>query len=450
MDRRNRSISWLVGCIFFIGCIAVFSSLSQADDSIHPLQLSLNGENSSSGPFFPELIKSRETFFSRQDTYAVSFELSATEDITITRVYVHTNTSNTQEMIQPLLGFSDQSLQNGSTSSEIIRLSSKEARNLPPTTLTIRLDFCIPKTEQHCSVYEKSIQILPITSLTKIKEDIDVSSVTRGVYEYDEISAAQNRTETRLLTVQELVGFDFMHLLNDTQRERLHEILQTNESTYESFLEEHFTLVPIERSSEELSKEMTDDTLAGLHALNSSSVTDAISDYQESEKASLTKEVVVYRMKHKQSQKSDFVSKIILSYTAEDDTKSFSIVEQIPKEIASQASLLRFNIDPEIIEEDPIVKWSFNDVPKGGSLDISYSVPSRIKPLETQTVVYTSDSEFLSFRGILLIIGVSLSMVAGGMVWSRRYGDRRPQNITITTGHSSSPSKEKTTKNRNI
>jgi len=43
---------------------------------------------------------------------------------------------------------------------------------------------------------------------------------------------------------------------------------------------------------------------------------------------------------------------------------TIEIIEEIPKSVAQNVSQISFSVDPEIIEEDPVVKWAFQNVPQ--------------------------------------------------------------------------------------
>ncbi len=55
------------------------------------------------------------------------------------------------------------------------------------------------------------------------------------------------------------------------------------------------------------------------------------------------------------------------------DLENISLIESIPKNIISSASLIRSEQDFKILEEDPIIKFSFKKIPMNATVKISYS-----------------------------------------------------------------------------
>gem|GEM_PF-3227585 len=50
----------------------------------------------------------------------------------------------------------------------------------------------------------------------------------------------------------------------------------------------------------------------------------------------------------------NYTSSLVLEFDA---VSSYELIETIPKSFAASASDLEFSIQPEIIEDDPVVKW---------------------------------------------------------------------------------------------
>lgn len=55
--------------------------------------------------------------------------------------------------------------------------------------------------------------------------------------------------------------------------------------------------------------------------------------------------------------KNKIEKEIVVSRLGNDDQKEIKIYEYIPKEVAQKASDLKFNVQPQILEDDPIVLW---------------------------------------------------------------------------------------------
>lgn len=71
--------------------------------------------------------------------------------------------------------------------------------------------------------------------------------------------------------------------------------------------------------------------------------------------------------------------------------RNLTIIEEIPKNIAENANELEFNIQPIILEEDPLIMWSFAKVDE--ELTLTYKVNKKITPETepTKTVVLAEE-----------------------------------------------------------
>jgi len=93
------------------------------------------------------------------------------------------------------------------------------------------------------------------------------------------------------------------------------------------------------------------------------------------------KSVSIYKVK---GQEKSYINKIVVSVTSDNGMNSLELVEIIPKSVAESAGLLVFSERPLILESDPIVKWSFNNLPKDETKDFSYTVKTTEPVDETQ------------------------------------------------------------------
>jgi hypothetical protein len=69
-----------------------------------------------------------------------------------------------------------------------------------------------------------------------------------------------------------------------------------------------------------------------------------------------------------------------------------TVFEYIPKFIADSADRIVFKIQPEIIQDDPLVAWHFAELT--GTTDLSYEVTGEVDDAasKTSTVVFAEDS----------------------------------------------------------
>ncbi|NQV09185.1 hypothetical protein HQ529_05015 [Candidatus Woesearchaeota archaeon] len=110
--------------------------------------------------------------------------------------------------------------------------------------------------------------------------------------------------------------------------------------------------------------------------------------------------------------KEVFKSKINLKIKPDKEARDVNIVETIPKSMAAHVSEVTFlGLQPQVLQADPIVQWSFDVVLKGEEKDMSYIVNKRLDTLDTVTVgaaqEVKSNLTFL-FYGLILIILVGV------------------------------------------
>jgi hypothetical protein len=72
--------------------------------------------------------------------------------------------------------------------------------------------------------------------------------------------------------------------------------------------------------------------------------------------------------------KTSVSQQIVVRNTSSQTQTAVPIYETIPKEIAQKASDLEFTVQPQIIEEDPVVLWSVDRVRPGESVNLGFKV----------------------------------------------------------------------------
>ncbi len=65
---------------------------------------------------------------------------------------------------------------------------------------------------------------------------------------------------------------------------------------------------------------------------------------------------------------------VTVSVKAERKMFDVDIIEEIPKSYAEDISQVEFSIEPEVLEDDPIVKWNFDSIKEGEEVEVSYWV----------------------------------------------------------------------------
>ncbi|MBI2971260.1 MAG: hypothetical protein HYY37_02460 [Candidatus Aenigmarchaeota archaeon] len=101
----------------------------------------------------------------------------------------------------------------------------------------------------------------------------------------------------------------------------------------------------------------------------------------------VSKSVEVFLVTAKDTGKSTTVTKVTLSFSSPVDATNIKVVEVIPKSVAASANDLVFlGLKPVILQADPIVQWSFDEVKKGESKDMSYTVKKNLTKIESTTI----------------------------------------------------------------
>jgi len=379
-----------------------------------------------------DVLSEKRKLFRQERTYGVSIDLSTKETVTIGNAMIYANDTIADPLVDFFVSLSGERLKPGKhIMQDIILSTDTDVASLPEITITLELTLC-SDSSSGCDSKLYTIRLIP-PAKPNSKKDRQERGLERR-YSYQDIKASLEKNP-RVLELEELVGFDFYHLLNDSEKRRLQQILsEKNESAYQAYLQEHFSLKPIKRTKKTVSLNDTESVLEGFSNETNRDVREAVESFKPLDKAMLSKEVLLYRLKNEETKKSDFVSKIILEYTTDKDMKGFSIVEKIPKELADDATLLRFNIEPDILERDPIVKWSFNEIPAGTTVDLTYAIPKRVGGVESDTFLY-EDSQVFSDLKLFVFIGITVGLIVVISVWyKRKYIEQRPQKITIQTG----------------
>ena len=99
-----------------------------------------------------------------------------------------------------------------------------------------------------------------------------------------------------------------------------------------------------------------------------------------------------------------YVSRVIIRIHYFDSSlNGLEIVEEIPKDVAVHVNEIAFLDAIDILENDPIVKWNINHVPKDSDYEIAYSVNKRLDDVQSTTVAGGNEpSLFAKFLSNLL------------------------------------------------
>lgn len=424
------------GYIIMIALLAVFVVMCAQNSLAAELNLFMNDRelvSSQKQVLALDILSEKRKLFGTERTYGVSIDMSSSETLTIEDTVVYANDTSADPLVDFFVSLSGEQLVPGRHITQDISIStSKQNPSFSAIMLTLDMTLCYEE-DNACRSVGYTVQLTPYGDLSSAENA--EAGVRERRYSYDDIRDTIEEKDARVLELEELVGFDFFHLLTDEEKQELNHLLsQKNATAYENYLKDHFSLSPIKRTKKSVPLNDTDSVLEAFTNEMNQDVKRAVDTFRPVEGGTLSKETLLYRLKNEQSGKSDFVSKIVLEYTAQEDTTGFSVIEKIPKEMVDDATLLRFNIEPEILERDPIVKWSFNQVPAGKTVDLTYAIPKRVEGMESDTLLY-DDSEIYSDMKVFLFVGVTAALIIVVSVWyKRRYIEQRPQKIDIQTG----------------
>ncbi len=109
----------------------------------------------------------------------------------------------------------------------------------------------------------------------------------------------------------------------------------------------------------------------------------------------------VIRAMNKETGREETKTQIKKRIIAEKDYGTLVVIEDIPKTVAQHISSLSFSEQPEVLEADPVVKWNFNNVPKGSEVDVSYAVDGEVSA-DSEAIVGGEDPGFFGKLSIWL------------------------------------------------
>ena len=142
--------------------------------------------------------------------------------------------------------------------------------------------------------------------------------------------------------------------------------------------------------------------------------------------------IETYEVKSKTTGKTTYVSKVVISFTATEDMENVEIVEVIPKSVAADISEIIFHgAQPEILQSDPIIKWSFDYVKEGETKDLSYTVKNKItEPTHTLAASIAEEKGWLTstkIAGIIILIIATILLIY--VERDRFFGRKRPYSF---------------------
>ncbi|MBI5389894.1 hypothetical protein HZB02_00210 [Candidatus Woesearchaeota archaeon] len=115
------------------------------------------------------------------------------------------------------------------------------------------------------------------------------------------------------------------------------------------------------------------------------------------------------------------VSKVTLHVAAtEKDLVNINVIETVPKTSAATASEITYlGEKPVVLQEDPILQWSFDRIKKGESKDLSYVINKKLDRLDSKTVVVAQATPTSQGRGntLMALLGLVIVLVVGAALY---------------------------------
>ena len=147
-------------------------------------------------------------------------------------------------------------------------------------------------------------------------------------------------------------------------------------------LESNLTLNSLYSETNVLTSDEIDTMITNLSRENQNLINGLIASHAN-ENVQVTTQLQSYVITDTLTGISQIVSKITITITALDDLGQVTYIEEIPKTIAANIAELTFNIPPtQILNADPVVLFTFNNLAGGEAREITYMVNKNIQTLQ--------------------------------------------------------------------
>ena len=100
--------------------------------------------------------------------------------------------------------------------------------------------------------------------------------------------------------------------------------------------------------------------------------------------------------------------------------RTSTVRAKIPKSVAVSASELEFFENPVVLEDDPIVKWQLQSLPKDQTKDYGYTVDKEVEEIPPLTVAAGDEPgavakfvRFLIHGGWILVVILIVGLIVG-------------------------------------
>ena len=179
---------------------------------------------------------------------------------------------------------------------------------------------------------------------------------------------------------------------------------------------DEITIEPKDDSIIENSKEQLTDLLYEEKVIRKS--------LDEHEQSAQGKATVSKTVTH-EKQDEDVSTKVTITITPIENQTELDIVEVIPKSVAMNARELIYNIEPRILEEDPVIMWHLSDIE--APVNLSYRVEKNVSVVGNTILLSDDVKSDFDWRTLLPLLFIPLF---GGIVliFSKAKDKAMPRN----------------------
>jgi hypothetical protein len=101
----------------------------------------------------------------------------------------------------------------------------------------------------------------------------------------------------------------------------------------------------------------------------------------------VTTTLTVYKIQNKDTGEEIYRSKIDITFTAQSNMENVQIIEVVPKTVASSTDNFVFpELQPIILQKDPILQWVIDKINKGETKKFTYIVKKQLSKIESTTL----------------------------------------------------------------
>lgn len=319
---------------------------------------------------------------------ALTLRFTGSAQVTTTRGTLYSESFAPSDIITSALGIPTTS--GGGTAVEIVA---------PPSTVEIEKDVVSVETLISLGEGDKAAQDLEdlLEDQARAIDEAKTQAILArelSALEIDELGLSLDEAEVGESLLEE-AGEKLELAKEEAQTERRLEL--TKEAL--ELQKEAQEKLPEVRAVAETSEVRDIDVLSADQALETATTSEAKKAIRGArEKTSLTSESLsfsrsasVYAVTNaERSTKTSYRTKATLVVRPTRDVKGVGIIEVIPKSAAKSADEVKFNLRPDILQADPIVAWTFDELRRDETRIITYVVKGKVTDLLNQSISLAS------------------------------------------------------------